>query len=420
MNERTHGLKDLFGSVPDAGGTPPKPAASAPAAAPRQDAPAAERAASGGHGLSGLGAPAPVIEGVPPTPDLPPSPLPPEPAAAPAPRAAPSYQPSSGAAGLVPPLAVVLVARSGWKQARRTVEALRQQTAAAQVALLLVSPDTPPAAEVPSEFGAIEHVPVARDAAYGKAAAAGLRAARSDLVALLDDYAFPAGDWAEHVLSHRHEGFAALGGAFGNANPRSRYAWANMLLEHGAWREGSGGGEVTGLPGRNVVFRREALEAVDGQLVELLARENGLTDKLAQAGGRLILDPEARLALLNPSTLRDTLRARYAAGRLAAAEERAAMKPIGRFARAVPAALGGYGRFRKSRSRLFAGGAEVNPKLHGSAVLLGFVSEGLGRAAGLVRGPGKAQATREKLAERRYETLNKVDRRQFAADRKKR
>ena len=414
-SESDHGLKNLFGSVPDEA---PKTPAAAPSATPAAPKPKPAPRTGDDHGLTGLGAPAgarpadapgdvphdaggPSILGVPTlTPDAPtPAPTTPLPAA-----------PLSS--GLGPSLSVVIVAARA-QEAGRTLDALRRQTAAPGTEAILVTEagEAPPA----GDLAGLSLVAAAPDETYGARAARGIAAAKGDLVALLDPYVFPAGDWAEQVAGHRHDRFAALGSALGNANPRSRHSWSHMLLEYGDWREGTGG-TPQHLPARNLVFRRDVLEGRD-DLAALLDREGALTAALTQDGLPLAQEPGARLAVLNPSRLRETLRARYAAGRLDAARWREGMKAPKRVARAGRALVGGYGRYKRDRAKLFSGDAAVSPKQHGSAVLLALLSEGAGRAMGFLAGPGQAARVREDLMRDRFATLNRTDRRQFGAER---
>ena len=430
-----HGLKDLFGSVPDAGDEDPSaPPASSPPV-PQPSAPAKE-----GHGLAGLtptapqppeapsapppAAPAPLAD-APTIQGVPSAPIP----QAPAPvtdgvtdsvmdaGTAPASVPGPAAQAARAPLAVVLLARGDLAPLTRSLDALRGQTAAGLVDVIVVGagPDAEPgAAPDRGDLASLTLLPAADGETDGQRAARGVEAAGGDLVAILDDYAFPATDWAETVLTHRHEGFGALASGLGNANPRSKHSWSHMLLEYGPWREGASGGEVAALPARNLVFRRETLTALP-DLAALLDQDGALARALAARGHALRHDPQARLAVLNPSRLGDTLRARYAAGRLDAAGWREGLSAPKRTAKALRAALGGYARYKRDRSRLFSGDAAVNPKQHGGALALAMMTEGVGRAMGFLAGPGDAARVRGDLTSRRLKTLNKTDRRQFAS-----
>ena len=426
MADSPHGLKDLFGSVPDGAGEGARDGGAAPGnPAPM---PGGHVAAHGSatheprthdpdaHGLIGaLGAartdPAPAPQGdAPPVLDAPNlAPLPPDltpqvPAPAPGPSAPP------GVTG--PALSCVVVARGGAVAARRTIQSLRLQTIADGLDVLVVA--DAPAAVSASGFARLRTLIAPSGSGYGAMAATGVADATGALVAILDDYAFPARDWAEAIASHRHDAFAALGSALGNANPRSPMSWSNMLLDHGAWRDGVAGGTVDALPARNLVYRRDALEALGDELPALL--ESGeAARRIAASGLPLKQQDEARIAILNPSGKRVTMRARYAAGRLDAAAEARGLSMPKRVSRAVAAALGGPARYARLKPRIFQGSdPTVNPKLQGRAVMLALTAEGVGRAAGFVRGPGRAAQTRERIRAKRLATLNKVDRKQFA------
>ncbi|MBB4659125.1 hypothetical protein [Parvularcula dongshanensis] len=406
MTDRPHGLKDLFGSIPDSKNEAPRPASD-------MRSPSTTSGTDEGHSPSGRGAPgAPVID-IPggPAPDLPTMPDP-----------APGTLTAGGSAAQgTAPLSVVLVALRGWSSVRRTVEALGLQTEAAMIDLLLVSPG-PLDGQLPTgALRSVSVVSVPDDAGYAEAAAAGLRAAQGDLIALLDDYAFPAVDWAEAVISHRLARFGALGSAYVNANPRSPHSWSHMLIEYGRWRDGLAGGEVDALPSRNLVFRRDVLASMQDDLAALLSHDGALIERLRRQNLPLLMDDGARVGILNPSTMKGALGARFAAGRLAAAQESRSIGLPKRTAKAVGSLLGAHRNYRRSRGSIFAGSdPTVNPKRHGRAVMLGILSEGAGRAAGYLRGAGKAAENRARLDTDRTALLNKTDRRQFGPDKPKR
>ena len=404
MTDSTHGLKDLFGSVPDPDAEPRAPKALGDQA-PSGQAPAAPRPAGPAPGQVDPVPAAPASPGVPvlDAPNL--APLP-EGLVARAPAAPVAPTPSSAAA-----LSCVVVARGGVTAARRTLQALRLQTIASALDVVLVADE---AASLNAEgFAGLQALVEPGTAGYGGMAAAGVRAARGELVAILDDYAFPARDWAEAVAAHRHDRFAALGSALGNANPRSAQSWSNMLLEHGPWRDGRAGGEVGRLPTRNLVFRRDALLGLGDALPAAL--EGGDAPTLLAAGGDPLKVAEgARIDVLNPSTRKAAMRARFAAGRLDAASHAGGMGLPKRLGKALTASLGGPARYAREKPRLFQGpDPKVNPKLQGRAVMAAMTAEGLGRAAGYLRGPGRAVQTRERMHAKRASTLNKVDRKQF-------
>lgn len=424
MADDKHGLKDLFGSVPPPAARPDTPArerSTSPAAAPAGSATSApltpltpqapdprsaaqSPAATPGRTepvAASTGTAAPVLN-APNLSGLPPGIVPEAPSAPAAPLA-----PATGALGLT----CVVVSRGGAKAWARTMQALRLQTVADRLDVVFVSSERVPVSG--EGFAQLRTVAASAGAGYGDMAAHGAQMATGELVAIIDDYAFPARDWAETILSHRHDNFAALGSALGNANPRSAHSWSNMLLEYGPWRDGLAGGTVDRLPSRNLVYRRDALVALGSMLPRLL--ETGeAAEQIAQNGAPLKLQDEARLLVLNPSTRASTLKARYAAGRLDAAGWAKGLSLPKRLAKSLKAALGGPARYRRERARIFQGSdPTVNPKLQGRAVMMAMVAEGLGRAAGFLRGPGKAARTRDRFTARRATYLNKVDRKQF-------
>ena len=298
-----------------------------------------------------------------------------------------------------PALSVVVVTAAGFAAVRRTIAALRAQTVAATIEIVLVAPSKSALSDMAAgeldgfhslalhEAGPIENV--------DHASAPGLLIARAPVVASIEDHAFPEPGWAEHLLNawREYPESAAVGSAILNANPSSGLSWTNMLIAYGQWLEDRAAGPIEWLPAHNVSLRRDLLDAHAHELPSLLGREGLLLRKVLQAGHPFAFAPQARIHHVNPSTLRATAALRFDAGRLYGARRASdgrwnALKrllyvgagpliPIVRYKRLRADMLG------DKRPRDAAGATSP-------ALFLGLVFDAAGQMIGYAAGPGAA------------------------------
>lgn len=302
-----------------------------------------------------------------------------------------------------PDLSVVVVTPNRFGQLRRTVRHLREQSAAHRVELVVVAPDDDAVADHrPGEldgFAGVEVVPVGTIPNVDKASAHGVRAARSSVVAMVEDHAFVQPGWAETIVrAHRSE-HEVVGSTILNANPHRMLSWVNILVAYGPWNEPDrSSGPIDCLPGHNVTYKRDALVDYGAGLPAKLGRDGGLLDDLAARGARFGFASEAAIAHVNPSTLRSTVDLRFSAGRLYGATRAASEKwsPARRLLYTLGGPLIPAVRFKRFHDAYFGAGRrrEIAPRVF-PALALGLVLDGLGQMAGYAAGPG---GTVEKLA----------------------
>lgn len=124
--------------------------------------------------------------------------------------------------------------------------------------------------------------------------AAGIFAAETPYVAVIEDHCNVRPGWAERLLDAHRAGHAVVGGSIRNAATRRTRDWAAFLCEYSAHMEPAPAGAVAGLPGMNVSYDRAALDAIDDLLRE--GRwESWLHPRLLERGFVLWCDPAAVL-----------------------------------------------------------------------------------------------------------------------------
>jgi hypothetical protein len=220
-----------------------------------------------------------------------------------------------------PALSVVVVTPDRFATIRRTVQHLRDQTIADHLEILIVHPtddalDDTEAGELEG-FAQVKRICVGQPiTCVERAVGEAVDHASSDVLALIEDHAFPEPTWAQRLRAAVDQGHAAVGSAMMNGNPHSLLSWANLLIAYGAWTQPDAGKTMNALPGHNIAYRLDALRKLRGDLGVLFGRESGLHDRLLADGGTMYLDQAAAVHHLNPSTLRSTTTLRIDAGRL--------------------------------------------------------------------------------------------------------
>ncbi len=220
---------------------------------------------------------------------------------------------------IVPPaISVVVVTRDHYQTLRPIVAALRRQTVARAVELVVVAPDRI-AGAIPEEesapFAAVQVVPVGQIHNRGLAAAAGVRAARAPIVALSENHCFPEREWAERTLNAHQSSWAAVGPSVENANPGSSVSLALHAAGYGAFDPRAPAETREELPLHNTSYRRGLLLEFGDDLEWLLEDERRLQKAILDRGGELYFDPGTTKWHINEATWNLLAGLGYAGGR---------------------------------------------------------------------------------------------------------
>lgn len=218
-----------------------------------------------------------------------------------------------------PLLSVVVVTPDRFATVRKTLRHLRSQSICERIEVLIVAPSAEGLGLDESElreFYDYRVVEVGHMRSTARARAAGVRAAGAEVVALVEDHAFPAPGWAESIVARHAEGWAAVGPVMSNANPRSATSWANLLTEYAPWLEPVEGGGREHLPGHNGSYKRALLLEYGERLESMLDAESVLHWDLRSRGHKLYLEPRARTFHQNFSAFAPSLTLRFNGGRL--------------------------------------------------------------------------------------------------------
>lgn len=219
-------------------------------------------------------------------------------------------------------ICAIVITPDSYETVRPLIRAWSHQTVRANVEIVLVCPSRESLRLDESElqeFADYRVIEIGELTSNSLARSAGIRAARSPIIALTEDHCFPSPNWAEAILERHHEDWTGVGPVMVNANPDSLVSWANFLIEYGEWTDSRRGGEARHLPGHNGSYKRDALLAYGGALPDILQAESIMQWEMGAKGHRFFLEPKARSYHLNFSRLCPSIRLRFHMGRLFAA-----------------------------------------------------------------------------------------------------
>jgi hypothetical protein len=135
---------------------------------------------------------------------------------------------------LTEPTVSVVLAVDTYSTGARTVEAVREQTIAERLELVLTGPSIriPPGAT--GEIAAVRTVDVPFEP-LSSARAAGIAAARGRVVYVAETHGFPRPDCLQRLVDAIEDGAAAAMPRIVNANPGTMRSWASLFATYGGF-----------------------------------------------------------------------------------------------------------------------------------------------------------------------------------------
>lgn len=315
---------------------------------------------------------------------------------------------------MTPAMSVILPTPADFASIATTVGYLRRQTIASRVELVVVVMGERDFALDRAACEGLWGVQVVRAGAgsHGEPSAAGVRAARADIVVFAEDHCFPEPEWAEALLdTYDSEDVAAVGPVFRNANPATAISWCDFVIGYGPWIDQNTSGDQPFLAGHNSSYRRDVLLALGQRLEELLESETVLHMELRASGRRLVVQPRARAAHTNFGRFDIWMPVQYHCGRVFAAERARGWSWAKRAFYAAASPLIPGVRFVRAVRHL-RGAEPSRPSLARLAPLLGLglVADGLGQLVGYAAGGGNSAHTLTRFEFRRVDFVPESDR----------
>lgn len=217
----------------------------------------------------------------------------------------------------VPELSVVIVVCGDEESLRRTLAGLLEQETELPLEIVLVGLPASGAAVYEAQATPlirIQVVDVEPAMTRSERRACGVRHAAAPVVAFLEDHACPESGWAKALIDAHRRPWAAVGYRIENANPDSLTSWVNLFLHYGPWVEYAKRGEIAALPSENISYKRDALLEYGEKLSALLENDYTLHVDMIAKGGRLFLEPAARIRHRNISSFRASIVENYSNG----------------------------------------------------------------------------------------------------------
>lgn len=216
-----------------------------------------------------------------------------------------------------PALSVVTVVSSQRERVRHTLAGLAAQTAAESIESVIVdaAPEGTPRLPLPERLRVtyLERPGIA----HGADRAEGIRSAAAPIVALLEDHAVPAPQWAEALIDAHRGPWGAVGYAFAIQHAESWVSRGALVSEAGPWMQPARRGEVASLTGTNVSYKREVVDAIP-DLPRFMLHDVELNEQLPRMGFRMFLEPRALIWHEYFTSLRLLVAANFGHGRLIA------------------------------------------------------------------------------------------------------
>jgi len=219
-----------------------------------------------------------------------------------------------------PEMSVVVVSLSSYQRIRRTIAALRAQTAMRRLEIVVVAPSR----EVLDlneadlgEFCSFQVVEVGAIRSTGGAIAAGFQRAHAPVVAYAEEHSYPVPTWAEALLLAHKKPWAAVGAAIVNANPGTVISWANLFTDFGPSVAPALAGVTSRLAWHHTSYKRDLLSVYKPEeLQSYLETEGFLHQALEDRGYQLYFEPAAKSNHVNVSTILSLIRCEFVGGRL--------------------------------------------------------------------------------------------------------
>jgi GT2 family glycosyltransferase len=292
-----------------------------------------------------------------------------------------------------PALSAVTVVSSQRARAERTLAGLAEQTVVDRIESVVV--DAGPRGTAPLTVP--ENLRVSYlsrpGIAHGADRAEGVAAAAAPIVALIEDHAVPAPEWAEALIEAHRGPWGAVGYAFAIQHSESYVNRGALVSEAGQWMHPARRGEVASLAATNVSYKREVLDGIE-DLAGFLIYDVELNDQLTSRGHRMFLEPRALIWHEYFTSLRILVAANFGHGRLFALTRAGGWSIWRRIAWALGTPLSAplVRGWRLLRS--LPGRPSVWPAVAAAlpVVAAAYAGAAAGESIGYVLGPGRATA----------------------------
>ncbi len=131
----------------------------------------------------------------------------------------------------------------------------------------------------------------------------GMKTARAEVVAVIEDHCLAPPGWAEQVLAAHAQGHDVVAGPVENASRDSLFDWAFFLLEYGSSMPPLAAGKGAAIPGGSVSYKKAVLPLEDKRFAGLW--ESFLIGELRREGARIRVEPGMLIRHRTPFSFRE-------------------------------------------------------------------------------------------------------------------
>ncbi len=236
-----------------------------------------------------------------------------------------------------------VVATDTFATIRGVVRAVRASSIARSVELIIVCPSVSALGLEDTEtdgIGAVRVIEVSEVIPLSPARAEGVRAASCPLVFIGETHSFPRPGCLEALVDALNSGeVAAATPVIENANPQKAFSWACLMLTYRHWLAPATRADTDVMSTYNACFRRAHLVAFGDRLSSMMDYGCGLDRHLRASGGRLLIEPAARLTHLNMAAFPGWMVERFLSGRFLGSARSRDWSPARRLAYVLGAPL---------------------------------------------------------------------------------
>ena len=209
----------------------------------------------------------------------------------------------------MPKMSVIVVAGERRERVERNLACLQAQTALDSLEILVVDLAPADGALKGAEHPAVRYLGQPDLDGMWAAMAEGVRQARGEIVAFLEDHCCPAPEWAAAVIDAFRPPVAIVNYAFTDTQPHTYLSRAFLMTEYGRWMVPAKPGPITIAACNNIAYDRRILLRYGSPLEDWLMLEYLLHRKIREHGGTIWLEPRAVVAHEDWFRFSDGLRA---------------------------------------------------------------------------------------------------------------
>ncbi|MBW8011265.1 MAG: glycosyltransferase [Chloroflexi bacterium] len=207
----------------------------------------------------------------------------------------------------------------------RCLANLEQQVLDDEVELLVVGKWGGPDSEYRSlqqQFPKSVWISVPQEFNIPQMRALGMARSQAEIIAILEDDCLVSNDWCTEIIKAHKEAYAAIGGAVEPGDYTSSLDWSIYFCEYARFMLPFSGGEVNTLPGNNVMYKRDVLMTLAGEIFlnggkisEVGFYEIEFNNKLIRNGFALKTDPSLIVKNIHSWRLSDLFKMPFHHGR---------------------------------------------------------------------------------------------------------